>query len=411
MITDRIPGWFLPSAYLFLLPFGNLFILPLVLMVIIYLVHFYRYGMTSGFWQDNNNRHCAIVFGLVWIPMLVSLPDAINFEHSLKSTLGVLPLLFAGIYIIHILGNHKDRQQLHIAVIVITTLWCVDALFQLIFGTDFLGFSSHMPAHLSGVFSPKYTLGLVLAVVLPVVLEGLRRIAVGYMGILMACVLAAIHIAVIILSGARTALLMLIIGVSGWLIYVACINRSFAWRKIIPVFALVLAISGYLSSQQPDWNRYTTLSEVIGADLKTIDKISSGRIALWETAGRITLNHWINGIGPRGFRHAYDAYRPVEGKYSVEFPYGSTHPHFVLLEIAAETGVIGLICIFTAIFLLFRQLRLLSDTMKLDAFPWMLGATIAIIPNIAKAFYSSFWLSLVLWMIFIGIANSRIEKA
>jgi Lipid A core - O-antigen ligase and related enzymes len=155
--------------------------------------------------------------------------------------------------------------------------------------------------------------------------------------------------------------------------------------------------------QQP--TRHGTLLDVYGTDLKYLDKVSNHRLPLWEAAARVSLDHWINGIGPRGFRYVYDDYRPKEGKYDWEFKNGSTHPHFALLEISAETGLIGLAGIFILMFLLFKQLNSLTDVQKLYILPWYLGAVIAIVPNIAKAFYSSFWLSMILCMVFIGIAN------
>jgi len=318
-------------------------------------------------------------------------------------------MILIGIYLIDALENQKERQKLVMAIIVITTLWCLDALYQLFHGTNILGYPTWDPTHLSGIFSPKPTLGLVLAVVLPVVLEGLRSITTGWRIMIITSLIAAIYIAVIILSGSRTALLMMILSSTGWLIYVISLIRSISWRKMITVCAIVIVTSGYLASQHSNAH-LTQITDIMGADMKTVDRISSGRIPLWETAGRIYLDHWINGIGPRGFRHIYNEYKPIEGKYNHEYHYGSTHPHFVLLEIASETGSIGLICIFVAVYFLFTRLKLLLTPEKLNTFPWVYGAAIAIIPNVGKAFYSFFWMSLVLWMIFIGIANSRTEN-
>jgi O-antigen ligase len=378
-------------------------------MLIICLARYYRPIITAGFWQ-NDNKFCVIVFGLIWVPMLISLFDAINLKHSLQSTLSVLPMIFVGIYLIDALENRNERQKLVMAIIMITTLWCLDALYQLFHGTNILGYPKWAQTHLSGIFSPKTTLGIVVAVVLPVVLEGLRSIARGWRTTIVTSLIAAIHIAVIILSGSRTALLMMVLGGTGWLMYVISLTRNISWRKLIMVCAIVIVATGYLSSRQS--NSYLTqLTDIMGADLKTIDRVSSGRIPLWETAGRIYLDHWVNGVGPRGFRHIYNEYKPIAGKYNQEYLYGSTHPHFVLLEIASETGSIGLLCIFVAVYFLFTRLKILSTTGKLNTFPWMYGAAIAIIPNVGKAFYSFFWMSLVLWMIFIGIANSRTENS
>jgi len=257
---------------------------------------------------------------------------------------------------------------------------------------------------IGNLFKPSSpVLGLVLAVILPVVLEGLRRMANGYFYSFLACIICIMHIAVIFLSGNRTAILMLIFGSFIWLFYVSYKNESYTWKKVIPIYAVIISIAGFIVYQQP--TRLNSITTVLDIDLKTIDKISNGRLALWETAGRISLDHWFNGVGPRGFRYSYDDYRPAIGKYSTEYPIsGSTHPHFSLLEILAETGITGLISLFIALYLLFQRLRYLPNIQQLTIFPWFLGATIAIVPNIAKAFYSSYWLSLILWMIFIGVA-------
>ncbi len=338
--------------------------------------------------------------------MLLSLPDAYNLNHSLKTTLGIFPLFFVGVYIVSEIDDQKTQKTLFNVICFIILFWCVDALLQLVTGKNIFGHSKFSPLHLSGIFSPRTTLGLVLAVLSPVIFERLRVLSGGIYSSLFACGLAVVYITIIVLSGSRTGLIMLIIGLFGWLSYVSYINKYFSWPKVILIFVSILSIIGFLAYQQP--TRYgTSFESVISGDLKTIDKFSGGRIGLWETSGRIYIDHWFNGIGPRGYRHAYDEYRPIKGKYHWDFPNATTHPHFVLLEIATETGTIGIIGIIMAIYFIFKSLSGLSKKEKMAAFPWMLGAFLAIVPNIGKAFYSSFWLSLIMWMIFIGIANTR----
>lgn len=406
MIIKHIPGWILPSLYLFLLPFGRLFILPLVLMSVIGVRYIYNHGFMNIFRQHDCYRNLFIIFGLIWFPMLFSLPDAFNFNHSFTTTLGIFPLFLVGIYMISEIDKLKIQKTLFNVVCLVIIFWCIDALLQMVTGKNIFGNIRFSPTHLSGIFSPRATLGLVLAVLAPVIFERLRILSSGIYSSLFACSLGAIYIAIIVLSGSRTSLLILITGLFGWLSYISYINKYFTWPKTILIFVSILAIIGFLAYQQPVRN-YTPLHSLMSGDLKTIDKFSSGRIALWETAGRMYISHWFNGIGPRGYRHAYDDYRPVKGKYNWEYPNGSTHPHFALLEIATETGFIGIIGIIFAIYFMGKSLKGLSRAEQINAFPWMLGALIAIVPNIGKAFYSSFWLSLIMWMIFIGLANTR----
>jgi O-antigen ligase len=244
----------------------------------------------------------------------------------------------------------------------------------------------------------------VLAVLLPAILEQSRKMAKSNAGLFFAILIASMHIGVIILSGSRNALIMLAMAVIGWFIYLLFITRSINWRRLAIVIAVGVPIVAVLSFVQP--TRHDTLINVPATDLKALDKISNHRLSLWEAAFRMAQDHWINGIGPRGFRYVYGDYRPVEGKYNYDYnKKGSTHPHFALLEITAETGLIGLTSILTLLFLLFKKLNRLSDVEKLAIYPWFLGVAIAIVSNIAKAFYSTFWMTIVLFMIFIGIAN------
>jgi len=369
-------------------------------------IYIYHHGFINIFRRQDCYRNLCLIFGLIWFPMLFSLPDAFNFNHSFTTTLGIFPLFFVGIYIISEIDNHKVKKILLNVVCVIIIFWCIDSLLQLVSGKDIFGKIRYSPAHLSGIFSPRATTGLVLAVLAPVIFERLRILSSGIYSSLVSYGLAVVYMALVVLSGSRTGLLMLITGLFGWLSYLSYINKYFTWPKVILILVSILSIIGLLAYQQP--TRYDiSLQSVINGDLKAIDKFSSGRISLWETSSRMYISHWINGIGPRGYRHAHGDYRPIEGKYNTEFPNGATHPHFALLEIATETGTIGIIGIIFAIYFIFKPLNGLSKEEKLNAFPWMLGALIAIVPNIGKAFYSSFWLSLIMWMIFIGIANTN----
>lgn len=406
--SDNWYAWFLPAAVIFLLPFESLLYMPLVVMSLTGIVLSMRQGLRKTFWENDKGRLLMYAFGLIWMPMLFSLTDAVNPAHSAKTTFLLLPYLFVGVFMLRYLDVSETRAKLHLAILLITTFWCLYSLIQLFSDVNLLDDTHHLRNRLSGIFAPKYTLGLVLAVLLPVVLEKLKRIARTPAGLFMAIIIASMHVAVIILSGSRNAFIMLIIGLVGWFVFTLYVNEHINWRRIIVVAAIGLPIIAFLSLQQP--SRIGTLMQMNTSDLRALDKASNHRLSLWEAAVRMSRDHWINGIGPRGFRYAYDDYRPEAGKYDYEYKHGSTHPHFALLEITTETGLTGLAGIFFMLFLLFHKVQLLPVGAKPDVYPWFLGSAVAIVPNIAKAFYSSFWMSIVLCMIYIGIAGINHEK-
>jgi len=401
-------GWLLPAAVVFFLPFESMVFVPLVIMSLLGVHYFFRDRLDLTYWMNSKYYLLALAFALIWGPMLLSLPDAANFQHSFKTTISLLPYFFVGLFMIIFVDTREIRNRLFMAILVITSFWCVDALIQLLTGSNILGDEYIVPTRLTGVFHPSFTLGFVLAVFMPVALEQLRRLAKGYGGLIIASIIASLHIAVIILSGSKTSLLMMILAIVLWFICIIFTYRKFQWRRFMIVLAVCIPLAGVLSIQQP--SRLDSLLNIFNSDIKQLDKISSSRFSLWEATVKISKDHWINGIGPRGFRYVYKEYKPEPGKYNREFRTASTHPHFALLEILSETGVIGLFSIGTLIVILFRTLRNVPENLKMDVYPWFLGVFIAIVPNIAKSFYSSFLMSIVLCMIFTGIACINHEQ-
>ena len=127
----------------------------------------------------------------------------------------------------------------------------------------------------------------------------------------------------------------------------------------------------------------------------SIDSLSSHRLPLWEVAYKMAKDHWVNGIGPRGFRYGYNIYKPDEGKYKFLYEDGSTHPHFALLEVFLETGIIGFFSLFFLFWIIFKSILKVNHDNQLILVPWFIALITAIVPNIGKAFYSSYWLTFI----------------
>jgi O-antigen ligase len=398
-------GWVFPALVVLLLPFQALIYIPLVIMALAGLFTVIYRNLYRNVWHNRKFRLLIIVFSLIWLPMLVSLPDAVNMTRSASTTFSILPYLLVGFFIISTLDSDHQRERLNTAILFITSFWCLDALVQLFLGVDLFGNPYIVRTRLTGIFYPDMTLGLMLALFAPVVFAKLREMAAEKIGGTGAIFIAACYITIVILAGSRTALIMLIIVILCWFSYVSILNRHVSWRGIALSVAITIPVIATLTILQP--TNYGTLMKWPGTDLKALDRLTDHRLPLWDAAAHMSLEHWFNGVGPRGFRYAYDQYRPEAGKYDHEFIHGSTHPHFALLEIAAETGLIGLCGIMILFYILFRILYEGSPNENLNVFPWFLGAVIAVVPNVAKALYSTSWMTIVLCMIFVGISNTN----
>jgi hypothetical protein len=79
---------------------------------------------------------------------------------------------------------------------------------------------------------------------------------------------------------------------------------------------------------------------------------------------------------------------------------GPTHPHELLLEIAVETGMIGLLGYLLALGYWLRSSFFAARQGLATALPWMSAVIIAIMPiNAHMAFYASFWSSITWWLV------------
>jgi O-antigen ligase len=145
---------------------------------------------------------------------------------------------------------------------------------------------------------------------------------------------------------------------------------------------------------------------VFSGNYTQTDVATSGRLPIWRTAINVIKSNWINGIGPRGFRYVYSEYAEKGDPYVAKNPHvGPTHPHQMFLEIATETGLLGVIGYLIAQFY-WLQLGLVAVRAKMSAvLPWMTAVLIAIMPiNSHMAFYASFWSSITWWLIMISLA-------
>ena len=86
-----------------------------------------------------------------------------------------------------------------------------------------------------------------------------------------------------------------------------------------------------------------------GVGLTNPEDVSNGRLHFWSVALRIFLDYPILGAGLDAFGTAFPFYDTWNGNYRVE------QAHNEYLQILADAGILGFICIAAFIFLLFKQ--------------------------------------------------------
>ncbi|HDX0803613.1 TPA: O-antigen ligase family protein, partial [Stenotrophomonas maltophilia] len=140
-----------------------------------------------------------------------------------------------------------------------------------------------------------------------------------------------------------------------------------------------------------------------------VDEALSGRARIWEAAACMIEEHPINGVGARGFRDAYPACVAEDGP-AVWGNAPALHAHQIVLEILAETGVIGLLLWLAAVAQAWRAWRYAPAMARERARPAMLALAVTVFPlNTHLAFYSAFWggLTVLLAALFAGSLLAR----
>lgn len=394
------PWWMLPVA-LFGLAVGNLH--RPVFLVLAAIGLFLLIRRRVAVWSMPGARLLAVLFGALWLPMLVSCPDAVDVERALGATSRNLIYLLGGLAILHFTVSEKTNTRLLGGMTLIAAAWTLDGLIQYFAGANMLGFPLYPGGRLTGMFDGSPRLGLVLAILSPLCFEIIRKLLRKWS---LAWLLVLPLVAVILLGGSRASWLIFAVSLLLYAVYVMRMRGRRACYRWVWKVALVAVMAGVMVSQI-DWldDRVVAVKDLFSMHYEEANNATSGRLPKWEGAWKIFTSHWLNGVGVRGYATGYLdlGYRgQAHGDDS------TGHPHLVIGEIAAESGAVGL-----AGYLLF-QLTLYRHFFRSPpspAMPWLIAAMLASFPlGSTLAFYGIFASSL-LWLILYGwlLAERRSE--
>jgi O-antigen ligase len=362
----------------------------------------------------------SILFLGYWLPQAFSAFDAIDPATAWRKTAaGLRYLPFMWLVAIAVATPQRRRLTLG-GIALITAVWTADALAQAAFGSSALFWSLDqlkqlVSGHglcnaaevaavdrLSGVLGPcNLKFGQVLASLSPFLLFAAARRA-GLWGWGVAA--AAVGV-VLVLAGSRAAWLTyaLVVAYSGW--------RLLGARALIGclTIGLVAAVAiGFGSSQVRE--RVARTAMAWEGDGDGVNQALSGRAQIWAAAGCMIADHPVNGVGARGFRDAYPGCNPAPQVQEVWGEGPALHAHQIVLEILAETGVLGLLLWLAAAAQAWRAWRFAPLPARERARPAMLALAVTVFPlNTHLAFYSTFWggLTLLLAALYAGSLLAR----
>ena len=375
--------WILIAAAALLLTTTTLSLAPMGIMAAL------------GLWQvardprmicrDPACRGLALLFLCLWLPQLVSLIDAVNFARSAKTALSYPAYLFCGLFIVRALARPGQFERLSLALLCLVAFWCVDAFAQYATGANLFGYP-YQEGGLTGMFHPKIRLGLVVAVLTPIVLEALRRRNENSP---FSWLLIVPLIAVVFLSGRRSAWVILALSLLAYLPLAFPTLSTRAKGALLAAVCAASTLAIYAGLKDPGLNQRMVLLAGALSSRHQAEMATSGRASLWDTAYNMFAENRINGVGPRGFRYVYEEHADAGDVFAQEGRFGH-FPHLVFLEIAVETGLIGIVGFVLFYLTLLRHWW--RDRRDLNAVAWRAALLAAAFPfNAHLAFYGSYW--------------------
>lgn len=362
-------------------------------------------------WADPLVRLMTVMLLCFELPLLLSLPGAANLQRAAETAVLDLRFWFVGVFVIETLRREAARRKLFIGSAVVVGIWCVDGLIQYVLGYDLLGYP-YNGSRLSGIFHPKLRLGTVTATMSPLIFEIIRCHAPRHRWLWS---LLAVMVIAVFLSGSRTAWLMLGVSVVVYGAYLLTIIPRRRRVRVVGTVAGALVLALGVASLSPDFRSRVEVTMGLFGDHEAADAATAHRLPLWRTAWEMFKGEWVNGVGPRGYRYVYEEYAAREGFWMESMEqsgatYPQTHPHQMLLEIAAETGVPGLIGYVVLWIVAVRAVVRAPGPARSAAMPWAVGALVAWFPlNAHMALYATYWSTTAWWLLLItvGMLASR----
>lgn len=292
-------------------------------------------------WRQARWRQWIILWGLLMVPVLLAMPDAVDPMRSGRTALRLLSYALMAAVLFRWAPAAKDYPRFIGVSGAILVLLLIDGVVQYFSGTNIVGEPLYQDLRygdrVTGLLGLDF--GWVFAVLSPMVLEaarvGSRR---GYAFWLVVPLL----LVAVLLSGSRASLLVMLMG---WLVYAALITRSHGRAALLaflgPVAAGVVAVLVLLLLSAETGQRWRDALGVLASDSASWNEALSLRPELWSAAITIFQDHWLNGVGVRGYGvEAEPLLASVVGL--PDKPQGWS-PHLAVFEVMTDLGLLGLL--------------------------------------------------------------------
>ena len=337
-------------------------------------------------------RRLTIVFGLLLVPVLISIPASYGMRNSFSVAIVLVAYYFAGLALLRVLRGDTERAWLAKWILFMLTFWIVDSIIQYIVGTDLFGIPITSDRRITGPFEETLRQPLLIALFLPVALWFLLR-----KGSIPALAFFAVAGFVAMLGGVRMVFVMLMI------VAVGLYLKLPRWRWKLPSLLLACALLLTAISLSPGMQlRLNRMSEIRDLNFESINLPLGYRPVIWETASHMLIARPLTGVGAGAFAKAYDDFSTRESDvFRGSVGERVYHAHQAYFSMAAETGLPGLLGLMVAIALCIKWYRAASPERRDQAWPYALGLAVYFFPfNTQPPLYHGNWMFLTILLLF-----------
>lgn len=293
------------------------------------------------------NLKISLIFLLFSIYLIFSSLLSEYKFHSLESSLLYFYYLIYVIIFIYLFSSNEKYLSIFLFLGLTTSLiLCIDALYELIIGTNFLGYSS-INGRIAGFFNDRWVIGRFLIFILPIYFGVfcIRYNNLNKLFKIFFIISFFFMFTVIIFSGERAAFLSLVIYVffiMSYLIRKIKTSQIFLLTIFFPIFFSI----PFIFSETSERLMHNVIIYATNFDLDINQYLS-----MWLTSIKIFFDNPIIGIGPNNYRYICN-----QDIYNISIWSCSTHPHNVTLQILSETGLIGFFFVYSVFLFFFYEI-------------------------------------------------------
>lgn len=276
-------------------------------------------------------KKAAMLFACIAVPGLISLLFSVNLDRSVSAVFRFAAYALAAWVVLSVRIEEGDAKRIMSFLGILLVAWAVDGFVQLLTGVSLLGDPlvelGEEGAIVTGSLQLGY--GATLAILSPFFLEALRRAGGMGVGILSLPVYAAV-----VMSGHQSSAVLALVGLAGWAM-LALRNKEVGAKRQVTGFVISaiigLLLGVYLSVVT---GQVSTLAEAPPRYQSFLYQPQ-----LWELSWQAFKEHWLTGVGMRGF----GTYAMAADAITIPGIAKTWHSHLTVFEVISETGLIGLI--------------------------------------------------------------------